>query len=65
MATVLMECILSDENPWKARHKVMSSKGAAGIDRMTEAEQTEYIPVHKDEMKETVSARRRKPIPVK
>lgn len=36
MATELLEKILSDKNLEEAKRKVMSNKGSAGIDRMTE-----------------------------
>lgn len=50
MATELLEKILSDENLEEAKRKVMSNKGAAGIDRMTVSQLPEYITNHKDEV---------------
>ena len=65
MATELLERILSDENLEEARHKVMSNKGSAGIDRMPVSRLPEYISEHKEEMKEMIRQRRYRPLPVK
>ncbi len=65
MATELLERILSDENLEEARHKVMSNKGSAGIDRMPVSRLPEFISEHKEEMKELIRQRRYRPLPVK
>ncbi len=65
MSTELLERILSDENLEEARHKVMSNKGSAGIDRMPVSRLPEYISEHKEEMKEMIRQRRYRPLPVK
>lgn len=65
MSTELLERILPDENLEEARHKVMSNKGSAGIDRMPVSRLPEYISEHKEEMKEMIRQRRYRPLPVK
>ena len=65
MATELLEQILSDENLEKARQKVMSNKGSAGIDRMPVSRLPEFISDHKEEMKDLIRLRQYRPLPVK
>ncbi len=65
MATELLERILTDQNLEEACHKVMSNKGAAGVDHMPVSRLPEYISLHKAEMCEAIRHRRYRPLPVK
>lgn len=65
MATELLERILSDENLEEARKKVMSNKGASGIDHMTVKELPEYIAGSGTETCDRIRARKWRPMPVR
>ena len=61
----LIESILSSENVIKAQSRVISNKGAAGIDGMHVDELHEYMRANWDVIKESILSRKYKPAPVR
>ena len=61
----LIESILSSENVIKAQSRVISNKGAAGIDGMHVDELNGYMHANWDVIKESILSRKYKPAPVR
>ena len=61
----LIEVIISKENLNRAYKKVVSNKGASGIDEMTVKELGNYIREHKDEIISSLRNRTYMPKPVR
>ena len=61
----LLEIVLNDNNIKKAIKRVVSNKGANGIDGMKVEELYLYFYEHGEELKEKIRTRKYKPSPVK
>lgn len=61
----LMEMVVSRENMWAAYRRVVSNKGAAGVDGMTAADLGEHLKVHWPALKEDLLAGRYQPAAVR
>ena len=61
----LMEAIFSRENMMEAYHRVVSNKGAAGVDQMTVAQLKPYLVEHWPHIKEELLAGRYQPASVR
>lgn len=61
----LMEAVLERENMWSAYERVVSNKGAAGIDGMTVEELGAYLKMHWPRIKANLLAGRYHPQPVR
>jgi len=60
-----MDAVVSRENMWAAYHRVVSNKGAAGVDGMTVADLGEHLKVHWPALKEDLLAGRHRPSAVR
>ena len=61
----VIEEIVSEENINEAIKKVKSNKGVAGVDKMTVYEIEEYFSKHREEIVQSIFAKKYKPQPVK
>ena len=61
----LLEKVLSDNNIKNAIERVVSNKGASGIDGMKVEELYSYFYEHGEELKEQIRTRKYKPSPVR
>lgn len=61
----LMEMVVSRENMWAAYRRVVSNKGAAGVDGMTVVDLGEHLKVHWPALKEDLLAGRHRPSAVR
>ena len=61
----LLERILSRENLNKAYKRVYANRGASGVDGVTIEELLDYLKEHKNELIESIRARKYKPQPVR
>ncbi len=61
----LMDAVVNRENMWAAYRRVVSNKGAAGVDGMTVADLGEHLKVHWPAIKEDLLAGRYQPAAVR